>query len=157
MAHRPGEHEVVDFSPWGYDERQFCSPGFDLPVGGLTRSPQGHFPEYHTSADDLSLVRPEHLAESLSLLVDIVDVLEGDRAYLNVNPMCEPRLGARGLYPSVGGGDAGVDQVALLWVLNLSDGTHSLLDIAERAGLPFATVRAATNALLRVELLEPRP
>ena len=157
LAHRPGEHEVVDFSPWGYDERQFCSPGFNLPVGGLTRSPQGRFPEYHTSADDLSLVRPEHLAESLSVLVEIVDVLEGDRAYLNVNPMCEPRLGARGLYPSVGGDDAGVDRVALLWVLNLSDGTHSLLDIAARAGLPFATVRAAADALVRVGLLESRP
>jgi aminopeptidase-like protein len=157
LAHRPGLHEVVDFSPWGYDERQFCSPGFDLPVGGLTRSPQGRFPEYHTSADDLSLVDPTHLAESLSLLIEVVGVLEGDRSYLNVNPMCEPRLGARGLYPSVGGRDAGVDQVALLWVLNLSDGTRSLLDIAERADLPFAAVRAAADALRRVELLEPRP
>ena len=153
LTHWPGLHDVVGFSPWGYDERQFCSPGFDLPVGGLTRAPQGGFPEYHTSADDLDLVRPERLAESLALLRTIVEVLERDNSFENCNPMCEPRLGARGLYPSVGGQDASLDQLALLWVLNLSDGRHTLLDIAERAQLPFATIRDAADALQRVKLL----
>jgi aminopeptidase-like protein len=153
LEHRGGAHEIVGFSPWGYDERQFCSPGFDLPVGRLTRAQQGAFPEYHTSADDLELVRTEHLAEALDVVTAIVDVLERDRTYLNLQPWCEPRLGARGLYPSVGGHDAGPDQLALLWVLNLSDGAHSLLDIAERSGLPFAAVHDAAVALERVELL----
>jgi aminopeptidase-like protein len=153
LDHWPGEHRVVDFTPWGYDERQFCSPGFDLPVGGLTRAPQGGFPEYHTSADNLDLVRPEKLEESLALLRSILEVLERDSRFENCNPMCEPRLGARGLYPSVGGQGASVDQLALLWVLNLSDGRHSLLEIAERAHLPFATIREAAEALQRVDLL----
>jgi aminopeptidase-like protein len=153
LAHWPGEQQVVDFSPWGYDERQFCSPGFDLPVGGLTRSTQGAFPEYHTSADDLDLVRPEHLAESLALVRAVVELLEHDRTYVNLSPMGEPRLGARGLYPSMGGGTADAARLALLWVLNLSDGAHTLLDIAERAGLPFASVRAAADALASAGLL----
>jgi aminopeptidase-like protein len=156
LRHWPGEHTTVDFSPWGYDERQFCSPGFDLPVGRLTRSPESGFAEYHTSADDLDLVRPEQLEESLALLLAVVDVLEHDRTVVSRNPMCEPRLGPRGLHPSVGGAAAGAAQLARLWVLNLADGAHTLLDMAERAGLPFAAIRTAADELRRVDLLEER-
>ena len=128
LGHRAGDHRVVDFIPYGYDERQYCSPGIDLPVGSLSRSSWGTFPEYHTSADDLDLVRPEHLADSLAACLDILDVLEGDRRYQNLNPKCEPQLGRRGLYGTLGGGSDGADrQHDLLWVLSLSDGEHSLL------------------------------
>ncbi len=148
-------HQVVDFSPYGYDERQFCSPGFDLPVGRFSRSPHGEYPEYHTSADDLDLVRPDHLAESFLQLLAIVDLVEHNRIYVNTNPKCEPQLGRRGLYKVTGGqADQEVMQLALLWVLNQSDGSHSLLDIAERSGLAFDAVRRAAAALLEHGLLE---
>lgn len=148
------EFGVEDFVPFGYDERQYCSPGFDLAVGSLTRTPWGRYPEYHTSADNLDLVRPEALAGSLATYLRVVEILEGDRRYLNLNPKCEPQLGRRGLYRTIGGDDAGRSrELALLWVLNLADGRHGLLDIAERSGMPFEAVRAAADALLEAELL----
>ncbi|TMA25741.1 MAG: DUF4910 domain-containing protein [Deltaproteobacteria bacterium] len=146
--------EVRPFTPYGYDERQFNSPGFDLPVGRLTRTPNGEYPEYHTSADDLSLIRPDALAESLDLLLRIVEVIEGDRTYTNTQPKGEPQLGRRGLYGALGGlPDPGARSLAMLWVLNLSDGRHSLLDIAERADLSFDLVRETAELLETHELL----
>jgi aminopeptidase-like protein len=158
LRHSGREHEVVEFSPYGYDERQYCSPGFDLPVGCLSRTPHGRFPEYHTSADDLDLVRPEALAESLAVYRAVVDVLERNLVYLSTNPRCEPHLGHRGLYPAVGGaGDPARAQHAMLWVLNLADGAHSLLDISDRSGLPFDLVAAAADTLVRHRLLREAP
>lgn len=158
LRHSGALHSVRDFVPYGYDERQYCSPGFDLPVGCLMRTPNGEYPEYHTSADDTSLVRAASLEESLAVLRTVVDVLEGDGRFRNTSPRGEPQLGRRGLYGSTGGGAKLPGfEFALLWVLNFSDGTHSLLDIAERAGMPFAAVRGAADALLDARLLEPVP
>jgi len=149
-----GPGAILDFVPYGYDERQYCSPGFDLPVGCLTRTPNGQFPEYHTSADNLDFIKPEALEGSLRAYLAVMDVLEGNRRYLNLNPRCEPQLGRRGLYRTIGGDESGRSrELALLWVLNLSDGENALLDIAERSGLGFAAVRAAADALLEVGLL----
>ena len=149
-----GEHEIVDFTPYGYDERQFCSPGFDLPVGCLMRTPHGEFPEYHTSADDLAFVKPESLADSLGKLLAVLDVLENDRSYLSENPKGEPQLGRRGLYRAMAErADGGAREMALLWVLNQSDGKHSLLDIADRSGYPFESIREAASLLLEHRLL----
>jgi aminopeptidase-like protein len=143
-----------DFFPYGYDERQYCSPGFNLPVGCLMRSPHGSFPEYHTSADNLDFVRPENLETSLDAYRQVIEVLEGNCSYLNLNPKCEPQLGRRGLYNAVGANShQKLDQMALLWVLNLSDGAHSLLDISEAANQPFREVKRAADALERVGLL----
>lgn len=142
------DHEIVDFSPYGYDERQFCSPGFNLPVGSLTRTPYAGYPEYHTSADDPDFVSPEAMADTLETCWEVTRVLERNRHYLNLSPYGEPQLGRRGLYGSLGGrSDARQTQMAMLWVLNLSDGEHSLLDIAERSHLPFAAVADAAQAL----------
>jgi aminopeptidase-like protein len=147
-------HAVRDFSPYGYDERQYGSPGFDLPVGALTRTPHGEYPEYHTSADDPDFVRPEALLGALRRVLEIVEVLEGNATCVNLSPRGEPQLGRRGLYGSVGGqSHAAPDQMALLWVLNQSDGTRSLLDVAERSGLPFAALRRAASALVDAGLL----
>jgi aminopeptidase-like protein len=158
LRHDEVPHRVRPFVPYGYDERQYCSPGFNLPIGCLMRTPNGEYPEYHSSADNLSLLRPESLAHSLAILRRIVAVIEGDTVYRSRNPRGEPQLGRRGLYATMGGQrSAGYDQMALLWVLNLADGRHSLLDMAERAEVPFATIRAAANALLAVDLLEPTP
>lgn len=152
-----GETPVVeDFVPFGYDERQYNSPGFALDVGSLTRTPWGRYPEYHTSADDLDFIRPEHLERSLAAYRAVVDLLEGNERYRNLSPKGEPMLGRRGLYRSIGGDDSGRErELALLWVLNLSDAEHDLLSIAERARLPFARVREAADRLLEAELLAP--
>jgi aminopeptidase-like protein len=147
-----GDHEVEEFSPYGYAERQYCSPGFNLPVGRLSRTPHGRFPEYHTSADNLDFVRPEHLASSFRACLAVFDVLENDRTYINLNPKCEPQLGKYGLYAEIGD-----NEMAMLWVLNLSDGRHSLLDIAERAGLRFEAVRIAADLLREHSLLKEAP
>ena len=158
LSQTSGPHAVREFSPYGYDERQYCSPGFDLPVGSLSRTPFGEFPEYHTSADNLEFVRPAALLASLRLVQDLLAVLDANRRYRNLSPYGEPQLGRRGLYNNVGGGPEGAAwRLALLWVLNLSDGQHSLLDIAERAGLPFAQVQQAATALAATDLLEALP
>lgn len=154
MAVLQGSGDVEEFVPFGYDERQYCSPGFNLPVGSLTRTPYGRYPEYHTSADDLDLVSPEALEGSLRTYRAVMDVLEGNRRYESLNPKCEPQLGRRGLYRNIGGDDAGRSrELALLWTLNFSDGEHSLLDIAERSGMSFAAIREGADALLEVGLL----
>jgi aminopeptidase-like protein len=149
LKHASDAPAILEFFPYGYDERQFCSPGFDLPVGMFQRSQFGTFPEYHTSADDLDFIRPDHLAASFDMILAAIDVIENDARYINLAPKCEPQLGRRGLYGAIGGDkDAAAKNMAMLWVLNLSDGGHSLLDIAERAGMPFALIQA-TAALLR--------
>jgi aminopeptidase-like protein len=118
------------------------------------RTPHGRYPEYHTSADDLAFVRPSSLADSFMKYLAVFQVLENNRTYLNLNPKCEPQLGKRGLYRLMGGDrETGFDQMSLLWVLNLSDGRHSLLDIAERSGYEFAMIKNAAEALLQHELL----
>ena len=149
-------YEISDFSPYGYDERQFCSPGFDLPMGSLTRTPWGRYPEYHTSADDLSLVQPRYLADSFKTYLSVLDILENNKHYLNQYPKCEPQLGKRGLYRTMGGNvESKEAELAMLWVLNLSDGRHSLLDIAEKSKLGFPEVSAAARALEGSGLLSP--
>lgn len=145
---------VIDFSPWGYDERQFGSPGIALPVGRLTRTPNGEFPEYHTSADDPSFVTAESLGESWLACLRIVHVLDNDLRYRNLSPFGEPQLGRRGLYRSTGGYQNIPDrQLAMLWLLNQSDGSNSLLDIAERSKLPFDALHAVARELVRAGLL----
>jgi aminopeptidase-like protein len=155
LRHSGENYEIVDFFPYGYDERQYCSPGFNLPVGCLMRTPHGRFPEYHTSADSLNFVKSEFLADSFSKYLATINVLEGNKKYLNTNPKCEPQLGKRGLYGAVGGQkDSATHQLAMLWVLNLSDGHHALLDIAERSGLEFDLIRNAAELLFKHNLLK---
>ena len=149
--------EVRDFTPLGGDERQFCSPGFDLPVGVLSRTPQDEFPGYHSSADDLDARpagAPRRLVRGLprGLRSARGRRERGNATYVNLNPKGEPQLGKRGLYRAVGGGSFA--EGALLWVLNLSDGRHDLQAIAERSGLPFSEIRAAADQLLDAGLLE---
>ena len=137
-------HAIQDFSPLGYDERQYCSPGFNLPVGRFSRTPYGTYPQYHTSADNPDFVKPDSLAESLRMLRVVVDVLEGNRTYINTQPKCEPQLGKRGLYSELG--EAG-ETTAMLWILNYSDGNNTLMDIARRASIPFERVLKVAGIL----------
>jgi len=142
-------YELVDFSPIGYDERQYCSPGINLPVGCFMRTPNGKYPQYHTSADNLDLVTAPALAESLHTVMCIIEVLEKNLRYLNLNPKCEPQLGRRGLYRLMGGTNNSGLEEAILWVLNQSDGAHSLLDIAERSKLGLGIISEAADVLLK--------
>ncbi|MGH7336271.1 MAG: DUF4910 domain-containing protein [Myxococcota bacterium] len=146
--------DVSEFTPFGYDERQYNSPGFDLAVGSLTRTPWGSYPEYHTDADDLDFVRPEALERALDAYRAVVDELEGREVYRNLSPRGEPMLGRRGLYRAIGGESARERELALLWVLNLSDGDNDLASIAERARQPYERIREAADALLAAGLLE---
>lgn len=156
VLRRRGElNQLIDFFPYGYDERQYNSPGFRLPVGSLMRGRHGQFPEYHTSGDGLDFVSGDSMLESLNVLRSVVDVLEGDVRYRNLEPYGEPQLGSRGLYRALGGTSIPNLQFAMLWVLNLSDGQHGLLDIAERAKLDFETVREAARLLEAHGLLAP--
>lgn len=155
LAHSGQPHQIREFSPYGYDERQYCSPGFNLAVGSLTRTPHGEFPEYHTSADNLDLVQPEYLADSFSKYLAVIQTLERNKRYLNKNPKCEPQLGKRGLYKAFGGKmDQPKRELAMLWVLNFSDGDHSLLDISRKSGLEFGVIADAADALVAHHLLE---
>jgi aminopeptidase-like protein len=154
LAGQGRPYTLLEFEPYGYDERQFCSPGINLPVGCLMRTPHGRFPEYHTSADNLDLVQPAFLEQSLETFWTVFQVLESNRRYVNLLPKCEPQLGKRGLYDAIGGrSDAKQRQMAMLWVLNFSDGDHSVLDIARRSGLDAAVISDAAVTLLEHDLL----
>jgi aminopeptidase-like protein len=151
---RSGERsEVIDFFPYGYDERQFNSPGFRLPVGSLMRGRHGQFPEYHTSADNFDFVSRAQLLKSYHMLGRLVEILEGNRCYQNLFPYGEPQLGKRGVYREMGDADQ-IKQLAMLWVLSLADGRHSLLDIAERSGVEFELIRSVTDLLANCGILE---
>jgi aminopeptidase-like protein len=148
------DFQLMDYSPIGYDERQYCSPGINLPVGCFMRTPNGKFVQYHTSADDLSFVTGKALAGSLKMLLRCMYILERNFRYENQNPKCEPQLGKRGLYRLTGGTDNSAFEEAILWTLNYSDGEHSLLDIAERSNLPFEKLDEAAIALENAGLLK---
>jgi aminopeptidase-like protein len=156
MLERSGQdYEIQEFSPYGYDERQFCSPGFNLPVGCFMRSPHGTYPQYHTSADNLDLVQPQYLADSFSKILSVLEIIENNKKYLNQNPKCEPQLGKRGLYSAIGGlTDTKKTEMAMLWILNFSDGNHTLLDIAEKSGLEFGLIKKTADTLLQFNLLK---
>jgi len=156
--------EVVDFFPWGSDERQFCSPGFNLPVGSLMRSMYGKFPEYHTSADNLEFMNKNSLQESFEQYFLIISELEKNFTkakieskimkekvrlehedyFLSTNPNCEPQLGKYDLYEKFGGQyDKEKDDLksAIFWILNLSDGSHSLKEIAASSNLDLEIIK----------------
>jgi aminopeptidase-like protein len=155
LGRRP-DAAIRPFVPWGTDERQYCSPGFDLPVGLLTRTPNGAYSEYHTSADALDLLTSEALADSLSVLREIIETIDVNTVYTRVEGRGEPHLSRHSLEGSMtrelmAGGDE--DRQAIFWVLNLADGSHDLLDIARRAQLPFGVVRTAAAALRQADLI----
>ena len=155
LRHSEEPYAIIDFFPYGYDERQYCSPGFDLPVGCFMRTPHGEYPEYHSSGDNLDFVKTESLVRSYSRCLEVFELLEGNRTYMNQNPKCEPQLGRRGLYRAVAGQqEKQWTELALFWVLNASDGHHTLLDVAERADLPFSKIKSAAEALVEVGLLK---
>lgn len=153
LAHSADPSEVIDYFPYGYDERQFNSPGFRVPIGSLMRGRHGQFPEYHTSADNLDFIHADQLARSYRMLCRAIDILEENRTYHNQFPYGEPQLGRRGVYREMGDADQ-VRQLAMLWVLSLSDARTSLLSIAERSGLEFELVCEVASVLVTCGILK---
>ncbi len=153
-----GSH-ILEFSPWGFDERQFGTPGIDLPVGGLSRSPDATLVENHTSADNPGAICPASLGNAWLACLKIFEALENDIRYVNLQPKGEPQLGRRGLYRTTGGYYTGVAEyhMALLWMLNQSDGATSLLDTAAKSGLSISLLAAAAEVLVRIGLLRELP
>ncbi|HLC19512.1 MAG TPA: DUF4910 domain-containing protein [Candidatus Nanoarchaeia archaeon] len=147
-------HAVVDFFPNGSDERQFCSPGFNLPVGSLMRTAYGKYLEYHSSADDFSIISEKSLEGAVDVLLKTVEAIEINRIYVNCNPYCEPNLGKRNLYPTMGAGKKKSTQLeAIKWTLNFSDGQHDVVDIAIRSGLSIFDIAAVIPLLVDAGLL----
>lgn len=150
-------YKILDFFPQGSDERQYSSPGFNLPMGSLMRTPYADYPQYHTSADNLDFVKPQYLADTFSKYLRSVYILESNATYLNLSPYGEPQLGRRGLYRMIGNQrDDRLDETAIFWVLNMSDGYNSLLEIALKSGLDYGLIRWAADALLSKDLLKPK-
>ena len=147
------DFDTLEFEPFGYDERQFCSPGINLPIGRLTRTPNGCYPEYHTSADNLDIVKPEYMTDTIESCLDIIEVFENNQTFINTQPFGEPHLGRHGLYQKAGAYNIQMNTLALLWVLNLSDGEHSVLDIVKRSKLNYNDILNACKALQAVNLL----
>ena len=147
-------HEVKEYIPYGYDERQFCSPGLNLPVGCLMRTPFGEYPEYHTSGDDLNFISASQLAESLSIVGQVLEAAQLERRYENLQPNCEPQLGRRGLYAAIGGdNDQKQSQLAMLWMLAYSDRKHTTRDIERMSGISITDLSLAAQRLVDAELL----
>ncbi len=147
--------EIIDYYPYGYDERQFCSPGFDMAVGRLSRSIHGTYPEYHTSLDNLDFICDDTLADTVGLVLRAIDALEHEPRYENQVPHGEPQLGRRGLYGAVGGAvNAQSVEMALLWLLSYSDGEYSLVDIARHSKVAIDSLQVAATALVDAVLLK---
>jgi aminopeptidase-like protein len=149
------DFKIVDFFPSGSDERQFCSPGFNLPVGSLMRTMYGKFPEYHTSADNLEFISEPCLNSTIERYKEIIYIIENNNTYINLNPKCEPQLGKRGLYSKIGGNKkTRIDIMAIFWVLNLSDGNNSLLDISIKSEIKFIEIKKAADILEEHNLIK---
>ncbi len=148
-------HKIIDFFPTGSDERQFSSPGFDLPIGSLIRSLYAVFPEYHTSADNLNFINAGSLQDTFEKYSSIIYILENNDIFENQNPYCEPNLGKRDLYHTVGAKKKiSIISNAIFWILNQSDGKTSLLDIAIKSNLSFDDIKKTADLLLSKKLLK---
>ena len=154
LTQNENNYVIEDFFPTGSDERQYCSPGFNLPVGSLMRTRYGKYKEYHTSADNRDFISFDAMEYSVKTYLRIISVLEKNAVYENLFPDCEPQLGKRDLYPTLGSQKKTADFVnAVMWVLNLSDGTNDLIKISERSGINFEIISEACDAVKEKGLL----
>ncbi len=147
-------HKILDFFPTGSDERQYCSPGFNLPVGSLMRSMYSDYPEYHTSLDDRNFVSAQGLKESIYLYLQVIVSLMENKTYVSKVQNGEPRLGPRGLYPQLGGAKETKETVEkMMWVLNFADGKHDLYDVCSRSGFKILDLAVEAHNLKNAGLL----
>ena len=145
---------LIDFFPSGSDERQYCSPGFNLPVGSMMRTMYGVFPEYHTSGDNKDFISFSAMEESVNKYLDIIELIEKNDFYINRIPNCEPQLGKRGLYPTIGGQkDKKNSLEGMMWLLNLCDGEHDLIDISLRSKIDVKELYPILDKLIENKLI----
>lgn len=155
LSQTESEFNIVDFFPSGSDERQYCSPGFNLPVGSLMRTMYGTYPEYHTSADNKNFISFEAMEKSVQKYLDVIELLEKNEKYINKMPFCEPQLGKRGLYPTLGSQRGTHDFVkAMMWILNLADGTNDLITISEKSKIPVKDLIPVVDKLIKNGIIE---
>lgn len=148
---------VRDFVPWGTDERQFCSPGFDLPMGVLNRTPNGMYDAYHTSDDDLDLISGPQLAEALDALSEIIYAIDANRRPCRIEGRGEPQLSRHAIEAAMTGDllhGADRRKEVMFWLLNLADGAHDLLEVAERTDVPISVVADVAGVLEDAGLLQ---
>ena len=136
----------------GSDERQYCSPGVDLPIGSLMRTKYGEYPEYHTSLDDMTVISPEGLFGGFKMLMDAIEILESNSNYKNLLP-CEPQLGKRGLYPNTSTKSSGHKIRDQMNVISFLDGQHDLISIANICGVKYTYVRTLVQKLVDAGLV----
>jgi aminopeptidase-like protein len=149
------DFNVIDFFPSGSDERQYCSPGFNLPVGSLMRTMYGKYPEYHTSGDNKDFISFDAMEKSVLKYLEIIELLERNEKYVNTIPYCEPQLGKRGLYPTLGSQKISEDFVeTMMWILNLADGSNDLISISEKSKIPVRQLIPVVDKLIDNGLLE---
>jgi aminopeptidase-like protein len=149
------EFNLVDFFPSGSDERQYCSPGFNLPVGSLMRTMYGKYPEYHTSGDNKDFISFDAMEKSVSKYLEVIELIEKNEKYINKMPFCEPQLGKRGLYPTLGSQKGTQDFVtAMMWILNLSDGENDLITISEKSKIAVKDLIPVVAKLIENGILE---
>jgi len=148
--------EIRSFRPnWGSDDRQYCSPGFNLPLGSIMRSSYDEYPEYHTSLDNRDLVSFPAIVEAIDLYELVMRSLDANGVYRNTRPHGEVQLGKLGLYPPMGNYQENLDQVAaMLWLLNLADGNSDLIAISERSGVDIRLLDHFAGVLKELGILD---
>jgi aminopeptidase-like protein len=155
LSQTESKFNVIDFFPRGSDERQYCSPGFNLPVGSLMRTMYGKYAEYHTSADNKDYVSFSAMEESVLKYLEIIEVLEKNEKYINIMPFCEPQLGKRDLHSTLGSQKSTDDFVkAIKWILNLSDGNNDLISISEKSKIPFRQLILVVDKLIKNGIIQ---
>jgi len=153
IKHHYQDCAVYDFLERGSDERQYCSPGVDLPVVSLMRSKYGTYPEYHTSLDDLNLISPQGLAGAFGALQRCITLIEANATY-RTTCFGEPQLGRRGLYPTLSQRGSGLQVKTMMDILAFADGTRDLVSLAERIGVSAETCVPIIARLIEERLLE---
>jgi aminopeptidase-like protein len=149
------EFSILNYSPIGSEERQYCSPGFNLPVGSLMRTMYGVYPEYHTSADNKCFISFDAMENSVKKYIEVVDLIEHNKIYINQFPNCEPQLGKRGLYPALGSQkEKAIELEAMMWILNLADGEHDLIDIIELSNINYKIIMDTAIKLKKEGILK---
>ena len=152
LKHIDPEFKRYTWLDRGSDERQYCSPGVDLPIATIMRSKYGEFPEYHTSLDDLNMVTPIGLAGGFNALRQAIELIESN-IFLKSTVLCEPQLGKRGLYPTLSTKESGVQVQAMMNLISYCDG-RSLLEIAEIINEPFSKLLSILKPLIDNGLIQ---
>jgi len=147
------DYVEYSFLDRGSDERQYCSPGVDLPIATICRTKYGAYPEYHTSLDDLTVISPNGLYGGYDKLKKAIELLENNN-YYKVNVLCEPQLGKRGLYPTISTKTSGAIVKNMMNFIAYADGNNDLIDIANIIGVQAEELFEIVEKMKKAELIE---